>query len=156
MREGLPGCPRLIASGTQPSGCGNLPQGASLGLPGRSKSWGHGCRHADIYTSGSGMGSPRKTGTWAQRRERHRSENLGEPNKASLRLLSLVKHFSVVRETTFTRSGRTKHPNRPLSLYGLSKPRISGLLTFTQQIDHPGHQGPYEHPPSPQDGALCC
>lgn len=46
----------------------DLPQAALLGLPGRSKSWGHGCRHAGIYTSGSGMDSPRRTGTWAQRK----------------------------------------------------------------------------------------
>lgn len=56
-----------------------LPQAASLGLPGRSKSWGRGCRRVGIYTSGSGMGSPRRTGTWAQKRKRHKSENLGEP-----------------------------------------------------------------------------
>lgn len=51
----------------------DLPQAALPGLPGRSKSWDRGCRRADIYTSGSGMGSPRKTGTWAQRRKRHTS-----------------------------------------------------------------------------------
>lgn len=55
-----------------------LPQAASLGLPGRSKSWGRGCRRVGIYTSGSGMGSPHKIGIWAQKRKRHRSENLGE------------------------------------------------------------------------------
>lgn len=66
FREGLPVCPMLTASDAHHSGCWDLPQAASLGLPGRSKSWGHGCRRAGIYTSGSGRGSPRRTGTWAR------------------------------------------------------------------------------------------
>lgn len=57
----------------------DLPQAASPGLPGRSKTWGRGCRRGGIYTSGSGRGSPRRTGTWAQRRNRHKSEDLYAP-----------------------------------------------------------------------------
>lgn len=95
-------CPLLTASSTLHSGFRALPQAASLGLPGRSKSWGRGCRRVGIYTSGSGMGSPRKTGTWAQKRKRYKSENLGEPKIEVLNSRVEENIFLVVREPTLT------------------------------------------------------
>ena len=84
----------------------DLPQPASPGLPGRSKTWGRGCRRGGIYTSGSGTDSPHRTGTWAQRRERHTSQDLYVPKAESLRLYGLAKHALIVGEATLKHSGR--------------------------------------------------
>lgn len=89
-----------------------------------------------------------------ERRKRHKSENLGEPITEGLRLLGLAKHFLVVRKTTLKHSGRANLIEiHSLSFQVLSKPRLSGLLPFTQVGDNPGCQGPHR-PPSISTG--CC
>lgn len=140
--------PVLTASSTLHTRCPDLPRAASLGPPGRSKSWGHECRRAGICTSGIGMGSQRRTGTCTQRRKRHKSQSLSEPKAEGLRLLGLAKYFLIVRETTFQHSGRADPIQIcPFLLQVLRVPRICGLLPLTQVGENLGPQWP-NPPPS--------
>ena len=136
----------LTAGSTHRSGFWDLPQAASLGLPGRSMSWGHGCRRVGTYTSSSRKGSPCKTGTWAQGRMKHRSETPGEPKAEGLRLWGLGKHFSTVRETTLKHPGRANLiQSQPFYLQVLGQPSLSGLLPCMRAVDKSGPQGLISH-----------